>query len=336
MLKNWSLVGLAILLSSCGGGNDDSESTPTPMMVTPAPTPAPTITLTPTLTPEPSPTPVSPVPIDPGDLPPIQRVEPSDVRVDFVAWGEGGQQFGYLYHFDSELLLPVVVMIHGGCWSSSWTYTLQSSLSQALAERGFAVWNIEYRRMGNGGDWPIMFQDVAAAADYVKNLASSYNLDADRIVSMGHSAGGHLALWLMAREKLTSRSPLYTSSPTSIRGAVSLAGIPDLTSGACGSSALNIIDRQALSDSEFALRLEEASPLQMLPTGKRSVLLSGGLDGISRPEISERYALEAQLASDESYHVNTDDAGHFYFITATDAYVDELARYLQLILRSEE
>src|SRR5262245_64343849 len=94
-------------------------------------------------------------------------------------------------------------------------------LAEALAGEGVATWNIEYRRVGNeGGGWPGTFLDVAHATDHVKTLAATHPIDLSRVVVLGHSAGGHLALWAAARGRLASTSKLYRESPLALRGVV--------------------------------------------------------------------------------------------------------------------
>ena len=102
------------------------------------------------------------------------------------------------------------------------------TVSRALADAGFAVWNIEYRRAGNGGDYPNMFLDVGAAADHLLQIADEHNLDLSGVITIGHSAGGHLALWLAGRHRLTASSPLYSTDPLPIAGVVALAALSDV------------------------------------------------------------------------------------------------------------
>ena len=96
---------------------------------------------------------------------------------------------------------PCVVLLHGGFWRTGWDRTLMTPLAADLARRGIAAWNVEYRRVGQeGGGWPGTFEDVAAAVD---RLAEIEEVDAGRrVATCGHSAGGHLALWLAGRHRL--------------------------------------------------------------------------------------------------------------------------------------
>jgi acetyl esterase/lipase len=93
------------------------------------------------------------------------------------------------------------------------------------------VWNVEYRRLGNGGGWPMTFADVATGADFLRGIADQCALDLSHVVATGHSAGGHLALWLAGRHRLPAASPLFVATALPMHGVVSLAGIPDLAEG---------------------------------------------------------------------------------------------------------
>lgn len=96
---------------------------------------------------------------------------------------------------------PVVVMVHGGCWQTAIAdRTLMNWVADDLRGRGYAVWNIDYRGVDRpGGGYPGTFADAATATDLLRAQAKRYRLDLARVVAVGHSAGGHLALWLAAR-----------------------------------------------------------------------------------------------------------------------------------------
>jgi pimeloyl-ACP methyl ester carboxylesterase len=120
-------------------------------------------------------------------------------------YGDDSSQWG-------ELFLPelaaggkhqgVVVVIHGGYWRSTYGAELGEPLALDLASHGMAAWNLEYRRAGNGGGWPHTFQDVLAGIDKLRDLAGRHALDLRKVVALGHSAGGHLAVWAAGRERL--------------------------------------------------------------------------------------------------------------------------------------
>lgn len=259
------------------------------------------------------------------------------VRVETLSWGTGPAQFGDLYRPTGEAdePLPVVVMIHGGCWQAQYDLSLQAGLSRALAERGFAVWNIEYRRLGNGGEWPVMFQDVARATDYLRTLAGDYPLDTARVTAVGHSAGGHLALWLAGRPTIDPDSAIHTPDPLALRGAVSLGGVADLTAGACGNAPRRIIEADQLDSAALSERLDNSSPRQMLPIDVPTRLLTGENDSTVAPSISIDYADAAQNAGDDSEHRVIDGANHFALIDAGFMDMDELAQTLRALARPD-
>ena len=100
-----------------------------------------------------------------ADLAKLPRPEPDHV----IAYGERAQQFGELTLPKGEGPFPVAVLIHGGCWLSSHSVDYFRALSEAISALGFAVWSIEYRRVGDpDADWPATFSDVAKAADAVR------------------------------------------------------------------------------------------------------------------------------------------------------------------------
>jgi acetyl esterase/lipase len=113
---------------------------------------------------------------------------------------------------------PVAVLIHGGCWKNIKGAGREQlrHLGPELTRRGIAVWSIGYRRANEpGGGYPGTFQDVAHAIDRLLSEASQYGFDLSRTVLLGHSAGGHLALWAAVRPYLPSESPLY--APGAVR-----------------------------------------------------------------------------------------------------------------------
>ncbi len=125
---------------------------------------------------------------------------------------------------------PVAVLVHGGCWSAHTAGREQlRHLGAELARHGIAVWSIGYRRADEqGGGYPGTFLDVGDAIDRLRSEALKYNLDMERTVLVGHSAGGHLALWAAARDKLPAGSQLHRPAPFVPRAVISLAGIGDL------------------------------------------------------------------------------------------------------------
>ncbi|MBL8510423.1 MAG: alpha/beta hydrolase [Betaproteobacteria bacterium] len=247
-----------------------------------------------------------------------------------IAYGPGPNQYGELWlpKTTTKAPLPVVVLIHGGCWLSELPGPeLLAFLSDGLRNKDVAVWSITYRRVSGGNDnpmgggYPATFNDIASGVDYLRKIAPQYNLDLKRIVTSGHSAGGHLAAWAAARAKLPADSPLRSADPLPIKGMVGIAGLVDLayaasaTAFACGDKTVEkLIDSDKRGKKEA---FRDTSPIELLPLGSniRQVLVSGTYDGIVPPVHGWRYANRAKEKGEAVEVVNLDNAGHFELIS---------------------
>lgn len=241
-----------------------------------------------------------------------------DVPADYrVSYGSDPAQFGDLYLPQQPGPHPVVLLLHGGCWRAQYSLTLVGQLAAALRQVGLAVWNVEYRRLGNGGGWPTTFQDVAMGADFLQTLAPQFALDLSRLVTVGHSAGGHLALWLAGRHNLPDTSPLYVEEGVRVHGVVSLAGIPDLIAGVqsniCRGACQEVVG--GLPE-DVPDRYQQASPLALLPLGVPQWHLSGTEDQIVPTAYLQQY-VEVATQYDEVHLKVLPDAGHFELIVPT-------------------
>lgn len=132
-------------------------------------------------------------------------------------------QFGDLY-LPSGTAKGTVVVLHGGFWLDGYDLDLMQPICRTLSHAGWAAWNLEYRRLGSGGGWPSTFEDVAAGVDHLTELD---RVDPARVTLLGHSAGGHLAVWNASRTDRTPGGPPKVKA----RGVVSLCGVLDLTLG---------------------------------------------------------------------------------------------------------
>lgn len=241
-----------------------------------------------------------------------------------IAYGRDSLQFGELRlptGATSSNRAPVAIVIHGGCWYSPYASVRNSApLADALTQSGVATWNIEYRRYNNpGGGWTGTFRDVADGADYLRTLAKLYPIDTTRIVLAGHSAGGHLALWLASRRSLDRSSPLTGGAPMAIRGVVSIGGIADLREfygrerNTCGNPAVESL-LGGIPDS-VPTRLRDASPIERLPLGVPSVHIAGDRDFIAPLAVREAYATAATARGDKARVVTIVGEGHFEAMT---------------------
>lgn len=235
-----------------------------------------------------------------------------------IAYGPDSLQVGELRLPSGRGPFPVAVVIHGGCWLSRYASARNSApLAEALAEAGIATWNIEYRRYDHpGGGWPGTFLDVAHATDYVRTLARSHPIDTTRVVTVGHSAGGQLALWLATRTALPAQSALRTATaPLAVSGVVSIGGIADLREfftrqrSTCGNPGVESL-LGGVPDS-VPDRVREASPVERLPIGVPSVHIAGARDFIAPTAVREAFAEAARQRGDRATVITIPDQGHF-------------------------
>jgi acetyl esterase/lipase len=206
---------------------------------------------------------------------------PADVR---LAYGPEPLQFGDLRLPEAEAP-PLAVVIHGGYWKANYNLIHTGHMSRALTEQGVATWNVEYRSVGDpGGGWPGTGNDVARAVELVAELP----VDQTRVVLVGHSAGGQLALWAAKRAQL----PVVALAPVSdVRESAARTG-PD------GAPA------RFMAAEHFA----EGSPLELLPLGVRQIVIHGTEDDGVPYAMSERYV---EAAGGEAELVTLEGTGHF-------------------------
>ena len=226
---------------------------------------------------------------------------------------------------------PTVLMVHGGCWQTEIAdRRIMNWIADDLRKRGIAVWNIDYRGVDReGGGYPGTFLDAAAAADALRTHATAYKLDISPLVATGHSAGGHLALWLAARPRLPAASPLRTPDPIRVDSVVSLGGLPDLEEAArppgsgCGTEVIG-----KLTGGRFA----DTSVPRLAPLGVRQVLINGMQDRIIPTAYAEGYAAPLRAKGDDVRVRMIDNSGHVELIAPeTKAWattVEEIERAL--------
>ena len=224
---------------------------------------------------------------------------------------------------------PVVVLIHGGFWRQIYTKRLMHPLARVLVTLGWAVYNIEYRRVGFGGNggWPATFDDVSAA---VNALATVDDLDLRRVLTCGHSAGGHLALWLAGRRHTSSsRSGDPLGTPVLVRAAISLAGIADLDTAArthLGGGAVEAL--MGGSPDVIAEAYEMGSPVAQLPLGVPQHLIHGLRDATVPPSMSADYVNQAVARGDDAVFVPVAGAGHMDMIRPAGRAMTEIVSAL--------
>jgi acetyl esterase/lipase len=230
------------------------------------------------------------------------------------AYGDQADQYGALYLPDGEVPTrgwPAVMLIHGGFWRERYRRDLTAPLAAHLAEQGMAAWNIEFRRVEGAGGWPATFDDVAAALDHL--AAPELAIDTSRVVVVGHSAGGHLALWAAGRAKVPVAAP--GANPRVVpNGVVALAPVADLH--ACHASGLSDGAAQQLlggGPDEVPERWVLADPIRGVGHGI-PVLLVHGLEDTDVPVALSRSYLEASREAGDPVEVSTPAADHMTLI----------------------
>jgi acetyl esterase/lipase len=221
-------------------------------------------------------------------------------------YGSTRSQYAELFLPDGGEPRGVAVLLHGGFWRARYGRKLMHPLCADLVARGWAAWNVEYRRLGalSGGGYPRTLADVAAAVDHLASVQERGQTPflQRRVVAIGHSAGGHLAAWLATRND--ARVP--------VTGVVAQAGVLDLRLAADLRLSRGVTHRFLGGTPEavpahYAL----ASPAERLPLGVPALLTHGGRDDIVPPVMSERFAIAAREAGDSVDVVMDADAGHF-------------------------
>ncbi|MGP4088005.1 alpha/beta hydrolase family protein [Streptomyces sp. KR55] len=224
-----------------------------------------------------------------------------------AGYGPAPSQAGDLYLPPGDGIHPVVVLIHGGFWTAMLDRSQLAPLAQDLVTRGYAVWNIDYRGLGeDGGGWPGTLEDAAAAVDTLAGLAAGDlpggqtaadsargRLDLDRAVAIGHSAGGQLALWLASRPGLPAGAPGSGSPGVPLAAAVSLAGVLDLRAADADELGARFGDPTVPPPAKApAPARPELAPAiaGLTPHGTTAALLGGRADAIP-----DRYALASPL-----------------------------------------
>jgi acetyl esterase/lipase len=227
-----------------------------------------------------------------------------------IAYGPGELQFGELRAPAGAGLHPVAIVIHGGYWRAAYDLKHIGHLCEALVRAGMATWSLEYRRLGNpGGGWPGTFHDVKAGAAHLASLSKSKAIDVTRVIAIGHSAGGQLALWLCKQNGLGKQNPI------ALRGVVALAPVADLRRAWELKLSGNVVNELlGGSPDKVPERYRSASPIEMVPLGVRQQVIHGAADDVVPVSISRGYVAAARKAGDDATLTEPPGAGHFELI----------------------
>ena len=234
-----------------------------------------------------------------------------------IRYGKGPQHFADMRLPGGPGPFPFMFVIHGGFWQSAYDLQHIGHLCAALTGKGIITCNLEYRRVGDhGGGWPGTFQDVSLATDHImEKLSLDPRVDQAKVGVIGHSAGGHLALWLASRHRIPKASPLQSAHVHRIVRVVSLAGVCDLRTAwnqRLGNGAVGRLIGG--SPDQHPDRFDVGSPIELLPSGSRQVLIHGTDDNIVPISQSEKFVERAEQLGDRTTLVRLEGVGHFELI----------------------
>jgi acetyl esterase/lipase len=230
--------------------------------------------------------------------------KPQPAPDERIRYGADAQQFIEVRLPRSSGIHAGIINIHGGYWRARYDLAHAGHLCEALRGAGVATFNVEYRRVGNkGGGWPGTFDDIRAAYRFVQQQAARFRLDAERLVVMGHSSGGQLAVCLAAHE-------------ASLKRVISLAGVLDLKKAyALHLSNDAVVEFLGGKPEAVPEHYREADPMELAIPQARQWILCGKDDDVVPPEFSREYVRYKTSAKKENAElVEIAGAGHFELI----------------------
>jgi acetyl esterase/lipase len=234
-----------------------------------------------------------------------------------IRYGRDPIQFAELRFPNGKGPFPLLFVVHGGFWQSRYDLSHIGHLCAAFTSKGVITCSIEYRRIGNpGGGWPGTFQDISLATRCIlQEVSHDSRFDHTRTAIIGHSAGGHLALWLVGSHRISKDSPLHSNHKQTITRAIVLAGVSDLRLAWKTRLGHGTVTRlMGGTPDEHPDRYDAGSPIELLPTGSRHVLVHGADDDIVPISQSEAFFGRAKKLGDPSTLVKLDGIGHYELI----------------------
>jgi acetyl esterase/lipase len=220
----------------------------------------------------------------------------ADARLEY---GSDENQFVDLRLPKSKGPHALAINLHGGFWRAKYDLGHTGHLCAALTAKGLATANVEYRRVGNaGGGWPGTFADIRAAYQFLLQSARKYEFDVRRVIVMGHSAGGQLALCLAAHE-------------SGVKAVISLAGVVDLQQAyTLHLSNDAVVAFLGGTPAEVGDHYREADPMKVAIEA-RQWLVHGSTDDVVPPGFSRNYVSAKQKMKEDVRLVEIAGAGHF-------------------------
>lgn len=245
-----------------------------------------------------------------------------------ISYGPASSQFGVLRipkkpspFTDNDGRIPVVILIHGGGWNIDNDLGLMRAIAADLSRRGYATWNLEFRRIGEqGGGWPTTILDVGAGIDHIRSLADNYPLDLSRVIVLGHSAGGQLSLWAGGRGSIPFDSELFCDTaliPRLVIGMAPVADLTDIYDTVLWDPVTSIPALLGGGIRDVPSRVAAANPKALLPFGIEQLVVQGLNDLHILPENSKRYVKAASDSGDCVELIEAADAEHLSLLLPT-------------------
>jgi len=243
-----------------------------------------------------------------------RSLPPFDLR---IRYGDDPSQFAELRFPNGKGPFPLLFVVHGGFWQSQYGLSHIGHLCAAFTSKGIITCNLEYRRIGNpGGGWPGTFQDIGLATRHIlQEMSNDSRFDHIRTAIIGHSAGGHLALWLAGSHRIRKGSPLHSEQKQTITRTISLAGVSDLRQAWKTKLGHGTVTRlMGGTPDEHPDRYNAGSPIDLLPTGARQILVHGADDDTVPVSQSDAFVQRAEKLGDRPTLVKLDGIGHYELI----------------------
>ena len=237
------------------------------------------------------------------------------LTVQRLSYGSAPEQHGDLLLPNGSGPFPVVVNLHGGYWRERFSMSREDARLKSLVDQGFAGWNLEFRR-SNAAEgraaWPEILCDVADGIDHLAQLSEQHDLDLNRVLLMGYSAGGQLALWAAARRQFAPGA--IGSEPKVLPlGAVCLASVTDMAGLDNGHLGEDAVAEFFHGIPDFGTHLKACSPLELLPQGIPQLLVHGAKDERVPLEHTLAYESKARALGDQVTMLILPEVSHFSF-----------------------